>query len=437
MTNPSGMDGLSLDQAPPLAIPMSFFLTAPLGLVVAGLVLLLKSTGLMVHPPAPQTILFVHAATLGFLTLVMTGALYQMTPVVASARVPWIRLAYVAFGLFLLGFLGLVAFALGWLPADPGFYTIELAAHVFAIPVLIALMKSKAGTITVVGMRWALASFLMVVSLGAHLAIIWTGGPLPSDRPLLLEVHILFAICGWVGGLIAAVSWQVLPMFYLTREFTRAEGWSVLAPLLFGLGASLLVLILVIAGQLEGAGLWVAAFVAAPAGWAVWWRHPGLALEALKGRRRKRPDPSVGFWRAGLRVGRALPLFAILALFTHFLAPDVRFGFAFGWLAIFGWAGLIMHGMLTRIEPFLIWFHRFSPYVGHLPVPPMKRLLPERLVRFGYRVHLVTLALGLVAFVTEYDPLMRATGVGLVLTGCAMASYAVLLLRQKPDLSSL
>lgn len=437
MTNPSAMDGLSLDQAPPLSIPMSFFLAAPVGLVLAGLVLLFGGQGLLVHPPAPETILFVHAATLGFLTLVMTGALYQMTPVVASSPVPWIRLAHFAFALFILGLLGLVAFAFGWLPAGPGFYTIELAAHVFAIPVLVALMKSKTGTVTVVGMRWALAAFLVVVSLGAHLAIIWIGGPYPTDRPLLLEVHIFFAICGWVGGLIAAVSWQVLPMFYLTREFTRAEGWSVLAPLLFGLGASLVVLALVIAGQLEGAGLWVAAAVAWPAALAVWWRHPKLALAALAARRRKRPDPSVAFWRAGLRVGIALPFAALAALFTHALAPDVRLGFAFGWLAIFGWAGLIMHGMLTRIEPFLIWFHRFSPYVGRIPVPAMKRLLPERLMRLGYRVHLATLTLGLVAFVTEYDPLMRATGLGVALTGLIMASYAVVLLRQRPDLSSL
>jgi hypothetical protein len=429
------MDGLSLDQAPPLAIPMSFFLAAPLGLVLAGLVLIFQSSGLLVHPPGPQTILFVHAATLGFLTLVMTGALYQMTPVVASSPVPWIRLAYVAFGLFLLGFVGLVAFAFGHLSAGPGFYAIELAAHVFAIPVLIALMKSKAGTITVVGMRWALASFLMVVSLGAHLAIIWTGGPLPTDRALLLEVHILFAICGWVGGLIAAVSWQVLPMFYITREFTRAEGWSVLGPLLLGLAGSLVVLVLVIAGQLEGAGLWAAAFVASPAAIAVWWRHPRLALAALAARRRKRPDPSVDFWRAGLRLALALPLLALGALFTHLLAPDVRFGFAFGWLAIFGWAGLVMHGMLTRIEPFLIWFHRYSPHIGRVPVPPMKRLLPEPLVRFGYRAHLATLAIGLLAFLTHSDWLLRLTGLGLVVTGLTMASYAGLLLRSFPDLS--
>ena len=429
-----GMDGLSLDQAPPLAIPMTYFLVAPLGLVTAGLLLAFSPELLTVHPPSPATLLLVHAGTLGFLTLVMMGALYQMAPVVASAAVPRVRLAFVSLGLLLLGFAGVGAWAFGHGSAAWAFYALEAGALLFALPVTWALFRSRVGTVTVFGMRGALLAFLVLVALGALLARGWSGGPFPVDRALFLEVHILFALCGWIGGLIAAVSWQVLPMFYLTPEFSAAKTWSVQAPLWLGLAGGLLTLLFVAAGQLAGAGLWVAAFLATPAALAVWWRHPQLAQRALAARRRKRADVSVDFWRAGLRIAFVLPPLALAALFVAHFTGDTRLGFLFGWLAVFGWAGLILHGMLTRIEPFLIWFHRYAPHVGRIPVPAMGRLIPAKLLSAGLRLHELTLLCGALGVLTGWSEVLRLTGVGLVLVGAILVSYAVVLLRSWPDL---
>jgi len=76
--------GLSFEQAPPFALPLRFFLTAPLFLLAAA--------GLIVWAPealasrwTPQALALTHALTLGFLAMVMLGALMQMLPVVAGA----------------------------------------------------------------------------------------------------------------------------------------------------------------------------------------------------------------------------------------------------------------------------------------------------------------------------------------------------------------
>ena len=81
---------------------------------------------------------------------------------------------------------------------------------------------------------------------------------------------------------------------------------------------------------------------------------------------------------------------------------------------------MIVHGMLGKIVPFLVWFHRFSKRVGTAPVPSMKQLLPDRYPRIGFALHLFTLLLGLVALATGVDALVRATGIGLCATGAAM-----------------
>jgi cbb3-type cytochrome oxidase subunit 1 len=73
-------DGITLDLAPPLWVPLSFFLTAPIALAAAGALLLAKGAVAVTTGFAPVTLAIAHLGTLGFLTLVMMGALYQMTP---------------------------------------------------------------------------------------------------------------------------------------------------------------------------------------------------------------------------------------------------------------------------------------------------------------------------------------------------------------------
>jgi hypothetical protein len=87
-------DGLNLEQAPPLAIPTSFFLVAPFAAIAAGLLLLVHGEALLVTRFAGPTAALTHLGTLGFVGSVMLGALYQMIPVVAGAPVPFARAAH-------------------------------------------------------------------------------------------------------------------------------------------------------------------------------------------------------------------------------------------------------------------------------------------------------------------------------------------------------
>src|SRR5690606_25100302 len=100
---------------------------------------------------------------------------------------------------------------------------------------------------------------------------------------------------------------------------------------------------------------------------------PALTLRALSRRKRKRVDGSKGFWQLGLVAAPITLSLALLAL----LLDDPRWAVLFGWFAVWGWAGAIVLGMLTRIVPFLVWFHRFSALVGKVPVPPMRRMIPD------------------------------------------------------------
>ena len=436
MKDAPGMEALSLDQAPPLALPFLFFAVAPVALVVAGLLLLEHGAGALASPWRPETLTLTHLGTLGFLGSVMFGALYQMSPVVAGTPVAWLRHAWVVWGLHAVGLALLVAWGFGG--PDPAGASPWLGFHVLATGVMLlcgavgwALARTKVKGPTVWGMRLAVGALFLAMTMGTFLVGHWTpaGSMLGPDRVLGLEVHVGLALLGWVGGLLTAVSWQVVPMFYLTPEAQGERPWLVLLALAGSVAGAVVVQLLVVAGQLEGAGRVVAAVVLAPGAVALWLWHPTLVWGLIARRRRRRADPSARFWLTGMAAG---PVTGALAAATVLL--DVPWtALAFVWCAVLGWAGLVVHGMLTRIGPFLVWFHRFSSLVGLVPTPTARRMLPDGLVWTGYGLHLAALVLGLAAIVTGSDLAAGATGVALVGLGGVLGAYLVILWRLRPD----
>ena len=83
---------------------------------------------------------------------------------------------------------------------------------------------------------------------------------------------------------------------------------------------------------------------------------------------------------------------------------------------------MIMHGMLTRIVPFLVWFHRITPLIGKTSVPSVRGLLSQRRISIGFGIHLASVVMGAAAIVTRADVLAHLTGLLLAATGASLGS---------------
>lgn len=347
---------LSLEQAPPISVPFRFFLTAPLFGLAASLLALHQGPALVLTRWLPATAAFVHLLTIGFVLMVMCGALLQLLPVLAAAPVP--KVVAVAGATHLLLVLGTCSLVAAFLSAGPvwlvlGLLLLGVGLLLFIAALSAVLWPVRPRTATIVAMLLALLCLLATLLLGLLAGVSILGLLPPGPIELLTDLHLVWGLAGAVGLLLIGVAYQVVPLFQVTPEYPF---WfrRTLVP---GLFLSLLV--------------WsLTKLAVAYTGWAVVYSLLWLGLVAggyvlfavatllLQQRRRRRiNDITVIFWRVGMStLILCLPLWAAGQLFPA-LGSSPRLPLLFGVLLILGVAVAVVSGMLYRIVAFLPWFH--------------------------------------------------------------------------------
>lgn len=377
---------LSLEQAPPISVPLRFFLTAPLfGLLAAG-ALAAAGPAALASRWHPALIAATHLITLGVLALCMVGALLQMLPVVAGAvlRRP-VRIAWLLHPPLVIGTLLLAAgFARG--RADIVLAALPLLG--WSLLGLVVLALAALGTApvrnaTTRGMRMALAALAVTVCLGLLAAWHYAGrGTLAL--PDLADVHLSWGLLGWVGLLVIGVAYQVVPMFQMTPPYPPWLARGLDAAILLGLCA------------LSVGRLWdvpAAQTLALPVLLAGFLSFGLATLRLQQQRRRRQADVTLRFWR----VAMASLLAAALATTLAWLVPAwdeaaVRPLFV-GILWIMGFALSAVNGMLYKIVPFLVWLHLQSRHPPRGSTPNMKQVIADAQARHQALAHEVALLL--------------------------------------------
>ncbi len=382
--------GLSLEQAPPLSVPLRFFLSAPLfGLAAASLMLWL-GPDVLVSRWSAGTLALTHLVVLGVLTMVMCGALLQMLPVLVGVRVARPRIiGGLCHGLLVAGTLGLAA---GFLGAGQNSFRVAVALLGLGLGGFLVIMGfglARAPHVhdSVRGMRWALLGLAVTAGLGVSLGLGHSGLGLPLLRWPLTDLHLAWGLLGWIATLVAVVAWQLVPMFQMTplyppwlRRWLAAGmfallGWHSLAVLRGWPLAPLPALLL----------------VAALVTFAL------ITLRLLAQRRRKVGDASLAFWRlsmAALLLAAAIDAASLLAP----PAVSARLALAATLMFLLGFALSVVNGMLYKIVPFLVWLHLQQRLATRMEVrhrivlPSMKSILPEPRSQQQFYLHLAALS---------------------------------------------
>jgi hypothetical protein len=346
-------------------VPLRYLLLSALAFVLAAPGVAWLAPELAGHYYHPHVVALTHVVTLGWITVAIMGASYQLIPIVLGRPIWSERLARWQFWLLLPGVSGMVAhfYAGTW----PG---LVLAAGLFSAGVALHLTNVA---LSLRGFdRWDFTARLIVLAYaGLALTVVFgllLGGDhivkvLPGDFFATLHAHVHLALLGWVMPMVLGVAARVYPMFLLAPEPrgwpARLQFWG----LVVGVPAVALGLLFRIpAVEIAGA----VAVAAAGAGHLTW----VIAMARL--RRRPRLD-----W--GLRLVLTGAAFIVPGtLLGLAFALDVisgpRLALAYMVVVLGGWLSLTIAGMMLKIVPFLVWYRVYSSRVGKERVPTLPEL---------------------------------------------------------------
>ena len=362
----------------PASVPLRFFLAATVFHALAWMLIAVAAEDVAAFAGglgAPLAAL--HLITLGVLTTVVMGAMFQLMPV--ATRLP-AGPAWPASMIFLLQVAGVAVLITGMLLGAVramaiGAILCASALAAFAVASVAVLRLASKLNLLLVHLWCAFAALAALTVLAVALVFDYTHGFL-ADHAQTAALHMSLAIYGFMGLLTLGLSHVLLPMFSLAPAPSQEHGRATL-------GLTALALALGLSGlglrfdELTAAGLLTGLIAAAS--------HIAGVEASLRKRMRKRlgtPFLLVRIGHAGLLLNLLLGLLLVLDV------PIANGAGLFVWVALAGWLLTFMLGILQKIVPFLVSMHLAR---AKAPMTPGAALGPRGALRLHTVCHLLAL----------------------------------------------
>jgi len=393
-------------------VPLGYLVCASAAFLVASLGVAWLGPELAGHYYHPRLLALAHTVTLGWVTLAIMGASYQLIPIVLERPIWSERLARWQLAILAVAVTGMVAhFHLGTWPglmAAAGLLAVGIALHLWNVGMSLRGFTQWTFTARLIVLAYGGLALTTLFGLALVVNRVWPF--LPGEFFPTLHAHVQLALLGWVAPMILAVAARVYPMFFLAPAPRRVHSFLQLCGLAAGVPAVVLGL-LGVPGLLVAGALAVAAAAGAHAAWM---------CEMAWGRKRPGLD-----W--GLRfVLTATAFLAPAAVLGVAMAADrlagPRVGLAYAVVTLGGWISLTIVGMMLKIVPFLVWYRAYSPRAGREPVPTLAQLSWPRAEGLAYLLLTGGVVLLAATVLVGEAAWIRAAGAVLALGALAFAA---------------
>ncbi|MCU7806327.1 MAG: hypothetical protein KZQ73_00420 [Candidatus Thiodiazotropha sp. (ex Semelilucina semeliformis)] len=394
--------GLSLDQAPPIIIPVKFFLTASLFSVFIGALILIEGEEIFLSRWSPLALGLTHLVTVGFLAQVMTGAMMQLLPVLAGSPVPAVIATSRAIHLSMLT--GAVLLVIGFIQTYHqsliiGASFLAVAFLIILVSATISLFLSKSPLQNTMSVSLGWIALVPTAVFGLFLVLGLTGVIQISDMTQMTTLHLSWGLLGWVGIVLFSTIFKIIPIFYVTKAIPSSiQVWSL--PVVFFL------LILTTVSNYLNAGLLKTGLLFTVVLFLV---IAFFAAASIHRRKRKIIDSTLLFVWTGI--------FSLVLSAVAWILSDNDI--LVGTLLLWGVCLTVPIGVIYKIIPFLCWFHLQGMQIKRekltYTLPSMKYFIRERSAKAHYYMHMSSFCLLLIAFMLP-APFTRLAGLAFTLS---------------------
>jgi hypothetical protein len=373
----------------------------------ATLYLLAGSVGLVWIAPelargnylAPHIAGVTHLFTLGWLTMTIFGALYQLLPVALGAPIRWPMLGHVSFWTFAPG---AGVFACGVADNSTMLHHAGIALVAIGVVLTVAnvastLPRARARDVTWAAIAIAITYLSSTLVLGVALLHNLHTGFIASERVAVLATHLHVAIVGWALIMMVGVAHRLLPMFLLAHG--GDSRWTRRALTLLAAGVPLLAVGL----NLHLAAVSWAALVLMECGVACFLYQ---AFEFYSIRVRKRIDIGMRFAATGLAFLATAGVLGPVVLWQGAIASRVATAYVL--TGLLGGIVIFVVGFFYKIVPLLAWVGRYRGKASVAGTPTIAQMFSARVAE----AQLAIMATALIVLVAG------------VLAGSAAAAYS-------------
>ncbi|HTL95898.1 MAG TPA: hypothetical protein VL157_10170 [Gemmatimonadaceae bacterium] len=332
--------------------------------------------------PSPHVAAVTHLLTLGWITMTIFGALYQLLPVALGAPVRSTRAGHVSFWSFAPG---VALFAAGvaigsTVLRHAGIALVALGVILAVGNIAATLPRARTRDATWAAIALAITFLSSTLALGAILLHNLQTGFIAAARGRVLAAHLHVAVIGWALMMIVGVSHRLLPMFLLAHGADTR--WT--RPSLAMLAAGVPVLATGIITQLVALSWTGIALI--ELGVACFIRQL-FAFHRVRVKRRL----DVGMLFAATALG-FLAISAVLGPIAFAAgAGHGRLDTAYVTVGLLGGIVLFIVGFFYKIVPLLAWTARYRSRMGKERVPTVAETFSARVAH----VQLVAMALAI------------------------------------------
>jgi len=307
---------------------------------------------------------WVHLFLLGFVMMVIFGAMAQLVPVVLETGHVAVDVYYVIFPLLLTGTAGMVVGF--WLMPSIlpyGGMLVLVSMLIFAVENLATMKKTTLKTLTVDTVKWSNGYLLLGILTGFAIAL-GLSGDIALDVTMMLKAHVYAVVGGYVMLTIIGLSLILIPMFSLAHGFEEKAIRDAFKLVVVGVGGVFLGALfgweplMYIGYALNIAGLF----------FYLWQIYLIAKLTVRK---------ELDIWAKSMLFAFGTLIVSLLLGLLYFLSDKAALLHASVWFVLAGFVAFMIIGHLYKIVPFLVWFERFAPLVGKKKVPMLHEMYPK------------------------------------------------------------
>jgi hypothetical protein len=389
------MNPISKDFAPPLKLIAPFFRFGVIFYLLSMLGLLFFEATFSYQQMDVAG--WIHLFLLGFVMMIIFGAMAQLIPVVLEVGHVVVDVYYI--NLPLLGIGTLVMVTGFWMMPSLlpyGGLLVLIAMIIFAFENIATLKKTELKTLTVRTVAWSNAYLLLGILTGFAIAL-GLAGDIGIDVALMLKAHVYAVLGGYVMLTIMGLSLTLIPMFSLAHGFDETPIRRAFNLLIAGVAVVFL-------GALTGVEwfMYIGYMVSFAGVLFYLWQIYIIAMLTV----RKELD----VWAKSMIFAFGSLIFSMMTGLVFLVTNAEEMLHTSVWFFLLGFVSSMITGHLYKIVPFLVWFERFAPLVGKEKVPMLHEMYSKEGANMMFNFTVAGVILGGAALLFESDILFKAGG---------------------------